>query len=77
MRNKRRAAHRASLDCFAVAKRDALRKISVDKLKEIQAQAVTAVAKRDTLARRVDQVVDYLFWKETSQNETYAQAVPG
>jgi hypothetical protein len=68
MRNKRRSARR-------VAKRDALREISLEKLRGIRPENTEPVAKRDALDRRVDQVVDYLVWKETSQNETLPQAV--
>jgi len=70
MRNKRREARR-------VAKRDALKEISLEKLQEIQAETPEAVAKRDALDRWVTMVVEYLVWKETSQNETLAQSTPG
>jgi hypothetical protein len=42
-------------------------------LREIQAEGAETVAKRDALDRRVTMVVDYLVWKETSQNETHSQ----
>ena len=47
-----------------VAKQDARRQISVEKLESIQAQAPKTVAKDDAIHHRVNGIVDYLFWKE-------------
>lgn len=48
----------------SVAKHDARRVIAVEKLRNIQAQAPKTVAKQDAIVRRMDGIVDYLFWKE-------------
>lgn len=68
---KRMHAKRSGVD--RVAKRDAWKEIAVEKLRDIQAQAPEFVAKRDGCDRRVDQLLDYLVWKETPQNETVAE----
>lgn len=47
-----------------VAKRDSLRRIAVEKIREIQTMEVQNVAKRDSLARRVEGVLGFLLWKE-------------
>lgn len=57
-----------------VAKRDVLRQMAVERLRDIQAQGAEFVAKRDVLDRRVEGVLEFLVWKETSQNETFAEA---
>jgi hypothetical protein len=57
-----------------VAKRDVWRRIAVERLRDIQAQGTEFVAKRDVFDRRVEAVLEFLVWKETSQNETVAQA---
>jgi hypothetical protein len=60
----------------SVAKRDAWKEMAVEKLRDIQAQRPEFVAKRDACDRRVDQLLDYLVWKETPQNETVAPLGP-
>jgi hypothetical protein len=67
MRRKRRRAVR-------VAKRDARRLLAVEKLAAIVAATPKTVAKRDACDRRVDKVLDFLIWKEASQNGTQRQA---
>lgn len=47
-----------------VAKRDLLRQIAVDKIRDIQSLGSESVAKRDLLARRVEGVLGFLLWKE-------------
>ena len=47
-----------------VAKQDARVQMAVEKLESIQAQTPKTVAKQDAIHRRVDGIVDYLFWKE-------------
>lgn len=59
-----------------VAKRDVLSQVAVDKLQDIQRQGREFVAKRDVLDRRVDDVLDFLVWKETSQNEIFNRTAP-
>lgn len=49
----------------SVAKQDAVHEISVEKLKGIRDLAPISVAKQDAVHRRVDGILDYLFWKET------------
>ena len=46
------------------AKQVSMRQIAVEKLLSIQAQAPKTVAKQVLIHRRVDGIVDYLFWKE-------------
>jgi hypothetical protein len=48
----------------SVAKQDARRQIAVDKLQSIQNRPPKTVAKQDEIHRRVNGIVDYLFWKE-------------
>ena len=71
---KRMRAKRGSVE--NVAKRDAWKELAVEKLRDIQAQGPEFVAKRDACDRRVDQLLDYLVWKETPQNETVAPSGP-
>lgn len=52
------------------ATRDALRQISLEKLRSIQAQEPESAATRDALDRRVDGLLDFLVWKEAPQHET-------
>lgn len=59
---KRMSSQRERLK--TVAKEDAMRQIAVDKLRSIQAPLPKTVAKGDAIRRRVDGIVDYLFWKE-------------
>lgn len=49
----------------SVAKQDAVRKISVEKLEGIRDLEPVRVAKQDAVQRRVNGILDYLFWKET------------
>jgi len=49
----------------SVAKQDAVRKISVEKLESIRDSEPNFVAKQDAVHRRVDGILNYLFWKET------------
>lgn len=57
MRTKRKRARR-------VAKETAMAQIAVDKLRDIQTARPESVAKETALSRRVDAVVEFLFWKE-------------
>jgi hypothetical protein len=66
-RSSRQTAGRA-------AKRDAWKGMAVEKLRDIQNQGSEFAAKRDACDRRVDQLLDYLVWKETPQNETLRRA---
>lgn len=49
----------------SVAKQDAVRGMSVKKLESIRDLGADFVAKQDAVNRRVDGILDYLFWKET------------
>ena len=66
--NTRRQCARQGGD--RAAKRDAWKRIAVEKLRDIQGQSPDFAAKRDAWDRRVDEVLDYLVWKESPQNET-------
>jgi len=46
------------------AKQVSMRQIAVEKLRSIEAQALKTVAKQVSIRRRMDGIVDYLFWKE-------------
>ncbi|MBU0502168.1 MAG: hypothetical protein KJ811_02860 [Candidatus Margulisbacteria bacterium] len=48
-----------------VAKQDAVRKTSVEKLESILNLEPICVAKQDAVQRRVNGILDYLFWKES------------
>jgi hypothetical protein len=63
---RRRTRHKKAKNA---AKQDTMRKISVDKLKGIQEIRPDFSAKQDTLNRRVDGILDYLFWKESSAKQ--------
>lgn len=71
---RREAARMSSLRQGAetVAKRDSWRDLYLGELRDIQAQASPAVAKRDSCHRRVDRILTCLIRRETSQNETLA-----
>ena len=60
----------------SAAKRDAWKEMAVEKLRNIQRQAPRFAAKRDACDRRVEEVLAYLVWKETPQNETVHLPVP-
>lgn len=63
---------RQQIQC--VAKRDAWKQFSLEELRRIQGQTPETVAKRDACDRRVDDLLVWLIRKETSQNETHAEA---
>jgi len=48
------------------AKQDAIRQISLDKLRSIQETGLKSSAKQDGIIRRVNGIMDYLIWKESS-----------
>lgn len=48
-----------------VAKQDAVRQISVEKLESIRGLESQNVAKQDAVHRRVNAILNYLFWKES------------
>lgn len=61
-----------------VAKQDAVRKISVEKLKSIRGFEPDFVAKQDAVHRRVDGILDYLFWKESvAKQDLMADSLSG
>jgi len=61
-----------------VAKQDAVRKISVEKLKSIREYEPDFVAKQDAVHRRVDGILDYLFWKESvAKQDVMAESLSG
>lgn len=51
------------------AKQDAVHKISVEKLESIRVLEPVSSAKQDAVHRRVDSILDYLFWKESSAKQ--------
>jgi hypothetical protein len=71
---ERRRMWRKRRRALRVAKRDARRVVAVEKLAAIVAETPKNVAKRDACDRRVDKVLDFLIWKEASQNGTQPQA---
>jgi hypothetical protein len=46
------------------AKRNTIREISLQKLREVQAEAAQSAAKRNTILRATEGILNYLFWKE-------------
>lgn len=60
---RRRRARRIAV---GAAKRDSIKAISVEKLRELQEMGAGPAAKRDSLDRRVDGLLDYLIWKESA-----------
>jgi len=67
MRRKRRRARR-------VANQDAWRTIAVEKLAAIAAKATETVANQDVCDRRVDDMLDFLIWKEGVANRDASPA---
>jgi len=67
--NKRRGSARQKVK--NAAKRNGLSQISLEKLESIREIKPFCAAKRNGLSRRVEGILDYLFWKEFSakQNE--------
>lgn len=65
--NRRRKASRNRLQ--NAANQDAIRKISVDKLKSIPPCEPEYAANQDMMDRRVDKLVNYLLWKEHAANQ--------
>ena len=61
----------------SVAKRDSLKKIAVDKLRELQRSGPKSVAKRDSLDRRMDGVLAFLVWKEIAAKRDSFPALSG
>lgn len=51
------------------AKQDAVHKISVEKLESIRDLEPVSSAKQDAVHRRVDSILNYLFWKESSAKQ--------
>jgi hypothetical protein len=51
------------------AKQDAVRQISVEKLESIRDLELVSSAKQDAVHRRVDGILNYLFWKESSAKQ--------
>lgn len=49
----------------SVAKQDAVRQISIEKLESLRDLGADFVAKQDAVRRRVNGILDYLFWRET------------
>lgn len=61
-----------------VAKQDTVRKISVEKLERIRDSGADFVAKQDAVQRRVDGLLDYLFWKENvAKQDSMADCLSG
>jgi hypothetical protein len=61
-----------------VAKQDAVRKISVEKLESIRDSEADSVAKQDAVHRRVNGILDYLFWKENvAKQDNMADCLSG
>lgn len=58
------------------AKQDAIRQISVEKLKSIQEIRPPLSAKGDAIDRRVDGLINYLFWKEQSAKQDAISPIP-
>lgn len=48
-----------------VAKQNAISKIAVEKLRDLQSPGRKNVAKQITIARRTDQIIEYLIWQAT------------
>ena len=53
------------------ANQDSIRKISVEKLKSIKKIKPDFSANQDPIDRRINDILDYLFWKESSANQDH------
>lgn len=51
------------------AKQDAVRQTAVEKLESIRDLEPVSSAKQDAVHRRVNGILDYLFWKESSAKQ--------
>jgi len=60
-RRRRRSAHKKAKNA---AKQNAISQISLEKLESIRNLEPNSAAKQNTIHRRVDGILDYLFWKE-------------
>ena len=65
-RQRRRSAHKRAKNA---AKQDAVRKIAVEKLESIRDLEPISAAKQDPVQRRVDGILNYLFWKESAAKQ--------
>ena len=65
--NQRRRSTRKRV--LRAAKQDAIGQIAVDKLRGIPAVGPESAAKQDTILRRLNGVVEFLFWKETAAKQ--------
>ncbi|MBI5412357.1 hypothetical protein HZA43_04280 [Candidatus Peregrinibacteria bacterium] len=65
-RRRRRSAHQKAKNA---AKQDAVRQISVEKLESIRDLTPICAAKQDAVHRRVNGILDYLFWKESAAKQ--------
>ncbi len=65
-RCRRRSAHKRAKNA---AKQDSDRKISVEKLESIRDLAPISAAKQDSVHRRINGILDYLFWKENAAKQ--------
>jgi len=63
---RRRSAHKRAK---SAAKQDAVRKLSVEKLESIRDSGVDFAAKQDSVHRRVNGILEYLFWKESAAKQ--------
>jgi septin family protein len=67
--NKRRSVR--SKKSGISAKQDEIRKISVEKLNRIQEITPDFSAKQDKINRRVNDILEYLLWKESSAKQNH------
>lgn len=74
-REKRRMAAKRRRE-RRVANQITRRKIAVEKLRKIESQGAKTVANQITMARRVDEVVQFLFWKEGVANQKNMESKP-
>ena len=73
-RRRRRSAHQKAKNA---AKQDTVRQMSVEKLKSIRDLEPVSAAKQDTVHRRVNGILDYLFWKESvAKQDDMADCLP-
>lgn len=73
-RRRRRSAHQRAKNA---AKQDSVRKISVEKLESIRDLGAVSAAKQDSVHRRLNGILDYLFWKESAAKQDAIAFAPG
>lgn len=73
-RGRRRSAHQKVKNA---AKQNAIARISLEKLESIRSLEPISAAKQNVIHRRVDSILDFLFWKEAAAKQDVIAFTPG